>query len=425
MSGRPPLLNAVLRWVLVALVIANVASEMVYTLLPVHMLKLGATPAQIGLVFTGSGIFVAVLQFFGGWISDRLGRLRAIALGSIIATLGYLGFWLAPSWPWILPAACLEFVSAALVGPSFSALIADQSTAENRGKTFGIMRGVLMVVTILGPLLGGTISGLYGFAAMFGLAFFMYLAAALLRIWLARRYRPAAIQPSSPETSAPPSFIGNLRVFVKLAVGGGIITWILVTDGGRDIAFNLSSDLLPVYLSSIIGLTVFQIGLFRTLRGGASIFATLAAGWLSDRLGESRMIAVGFLLQACGLLLIVVSAHPFALVAAAILFGAGLGILFPAFDSLISKAVPENMRGMAYGLFDSSRNLLAMPGPAVGGFLWESFSPRMPFLLTAVLNLACIVPAISKLRLPKTNQAPFVPAGSITDEHPTTQAAKN
>lgn len=402
MPGKPPLLNPILRWVLMALIIANVASEMVYTLLPVYLLQLGATPAQIGLVFTGGGLFIALLQFLGGWVSDRLGRLRAIAIGSMIASLGYLGFWLAPSWPWILPALCLEFVSTALVGPSFSALIADQSTPENRGKTFGIMRGFLMLVTVFGPLAGGLLTGSSGFKPMLALAFFLYFSAALLRIWLARRFPPTVAETAPAKTS---SFGANLRIMLSLLAGGGVLTWILITDGGRDVAFNLSADLLPVYLSSIAGLTIAQVGLFRALRGGASVLSTLGAGWLVDRLGESKTIVAGFILQSAGLALIVLTASPAGLIAAGLVFGAGIGMLFPAFDSLISKSVPDKMRGMAYGLFDSSRNLLATPGPLAGGLLWEKFGPRLPFILTALINAACIIPAFFKLQSPSSETA--------------------
>ena len=347
--------------------------------------------------FTGGGIFIALLQFVGGWISDRLGRLRAIAIGSMVACLGYLGFWLAPSWPWILPALCLEFVSAALVGPSFSALVAEQSSPENRGKTFGVMRGVFMVVTIIGPLIGGFLSGTAGFKTMLGLAFFLYLSAALMRIWLSRRY-PSA--PAAAESPARGSFGSNMRIMLSLLAAGGVLTWILVTDGGRDIAFNLSADLLPVYLTSILGLTVAQVGVFRALRGGASVLSTLGAGWLTDRLGESRTIMIGFLLQSGGLALIVLAKSPLTLIAAGLVFGAGIGMLFPAFDSLISKAVPDKMRGLAYGLFDSSRNLLATPGPLVGGILWERLAPQWPFILAALINALSIIPAALKLHAP-------------------------
>jgi len=383
---------------LVALIIANTASEMVYTLLPVYLLDLGATPAQIGMVFTGGMLFVAVLQFFGGYISDRIGRLRAIAVGSLIATAGYLGFWIAPSWIWILPAICLEFVSVALVGPSFSALIADQSSPEQRGRTFGTMRSFLMTVTIIAPVLGGYLAASRSFSFVLGVSFFMYLSASLLRIWLAWRYPP----PPKPVAQEPvlPSLFHNLKSLLSLAVGGGILTWIVLTDGGRDLAFNISSDLLPVYLTTVLTMGVVQIGLFRTLRGWATVMSSLAAGWLSDRFGERQIIVAGFLLEALGLLLMLQAHTMLELVPAALFFGIGLGMLFPAFDSLISKVIPENMRGSAFGLLDSSRNMLAIPGPMIGGELMQNVSPSLPFILTAAINLLCAAGAWFKLHLP-------------------------
>ena len=51
----------------------------------------------------------------------------------------------------------------------------------------------------------------------------------------------------------------------------------------------------------------------------------------------------------------------------------------PNYDSLISKAVPEENRGLAYGLFWTSISLLALPAPYIGGLLWDNFTPRTPF----------------------------------------------
>lgn len=56
-------------------------------------------------------------------------------------------------------------------------------------------------------------------------------------------------------------------------------------------------------------------------------------------------------------------------------FGLGVGCLMPAYDSLISKVVPEDRRGLAYGLFGTSLGLLSCPSldrrPVVG-------APRSP-----------------------------------------------
>lgn len=393
-------LSPVLRGVLAALIIANVASEMTYTILPIHLLHLGATTAQVGLVFTGGMVFISLLQFFGGWISDRIGRLRAIAIGSIIATLGYIGFYLSPSWIWILPSICLEFVSIALVGPSFSALIADMSAPESRGRTFALMRGTLLTVTVIAPFLGGYLAQTRDFHFVLGLSVVMYFSASLLRIWLVWRFPAPAKTPA--EAHALPSLSATFRGIVALAFGGGLLTWIMITDGGRDLAFNLSSDLLPVYLTTALSMTVVQVGLFRSIRGWASVAGTFGSGWLIDRLGERKVIVMGFLLEAVGLLLLVQAHTLQTLIPAAVLFGTGMGMLFPAFDSLIAWAIPPAMRGSAYGLFDSNRNLLAMPGPLVGGELMQHFFPSLPFLITAALNTICAILAWFKLHLGAT-----------------------
>ena len=69
-------------------------------------------------------------------------------------------------------------------------------------------------------------------------------------------------------------------------------------------------------------------------------------------------------------------------------FGLGVGCLIPAYDSLISKVVPEERRGLAYGLFGTSLGLLSLPFPWIGAQLWERLGPQVPFWITVA---ACIV----------------------------------
>ncbi len=47
---------------------------------------------------------------------------------------------------------------------------------------------------------------------------------------------------------------------LSLLLAGGLLIWILVTDGVRDVAYALSFNLLPLYLDEIGGLSVQQIG---------------------------------------------------------------------------------------------------------------------------------------------------------------------
>jgi len=61
--------------------------------------------------------------------------------------------------------------------------------------------------------------------------------------------------------------------------------------------------------------------------------------------------------------------------------------LSPAYNSLISKAVPEKMRGTAYGLFSTSLGLISLPAPYIGGLMWRTLGPRTPFMVPLVSSL--------------------------------------
>ncbi|MBU0510148.1 MAG: MFS transporter [Chloroflexi bacterium] len=73
-------------------------------------------------------------------------------------------------------------------------------------------------------------------------------------------------------------------------------------------------------------------------------------------------------------------------------FGIGVGLLSPAYKSLISKVVPQKMLGTFSGLFRSSLGLISLPAPYIGAVLWERFNPQLPFAITAVAALITIIP---------------------------------
>jgi DHA1 family multidrug resistance protein-like MFS transporter len=160
---KKPLLSGLLILFLTAMVFANIGGNMYGPLMPLYLKDLNASITQIGLFFTLSQIVPLALQILGGWVSDTLGRLRAIAIGSVFGVLGFIPLILADSWHWLLLAVAIGAVARALVGPSFDAFIAEHSTEENRGKVFGISQAIFMIVSVLGPPLGGWLAGTYGF----------------------------------------------------------------------------------------------------------------------------------------------------------------------------------------------------------------------------------------------------------------------
>ncbi|MCK4962856.1 MAG: MFS transporter, partial [Anaerolineales bacterium] len=358
---------------------------------------LGANIMQVGLFFTLSRIIPLALQILGGWISDTLGRLRSIAMGSIAGVLAYIGLILAPAWQWVLISEGLGAMTRSLVGPSFSAFIAEQSSEESRARVFGITETIFMLTIVLGPPLGGWLAGAFSFKFMLLCSGSLYTIATMIRIGMARF--AAQEKEAKPEKLSMLSLRTNLRGVVALVLAGGVVTWILITDGVRDIAFSMSFTLIPLYLQDIGGLTIVQIGLLESVFGIFNMITTIPAGWLADKKGERVAIVLGFLLESAALMVLLQVDNFIGYAFAWALFGLGEGLMSPAYQSLISKAVPEKLRGTAFGFLHSSLGLFSLPAPAIGAQLWERFSPRFPFNLTALVALLTTIPAWLKFKL--------------------------
>ncbi len=401
-TEKQPLLTPIMRWFLFAMVLANIAGQMFPMLLAIYLTDLGASIEQVGLVFTLTSVVILVLQVLGGWMSDSLGRLRAIAIGSVGGIIGYVLIMFAPTWQWMLVAMSVSMIPYALVGPSFGAFIAENSTDENRGKVYGITDTIFQITGVVGPPLGGWMAKDYGFKAMFLVSAILYTLAAILRIWMATTMRPAAEE--NPEKLTFSSLKTSMTTMVSLLAGGGVITWIFLTDGVRDTAFRLSGDLQPLYLEQVAGLTLLQIGLLGTVFSVAMMFTPMLSGKISDDYGERVPITFGFLLVFVAMVTFLnVSTYlGFALVWA--IFGFGVGLLSPAYQSLISKVVPQKMLGVFTGMFRSSIGLISLPAPYIGAWLWGRYGPRLPFIITAAAALVTIIPIWFKFKLPEKEE---------------------
>lgn len=396
-TKKKPLLNNTLKLFMLAMVLANIAGNMHVTILPLYLKELNASVVQVGLFFTLAQIIPLVLQILGGWISDSLGRLRSIAFGSIAGVFAYVGLILAPTWQWVLVGEGLGAITSALVGPSFSAFIAEQSSEENRARVYGVTETIFMVTLVLGPPIGGWLVGAYNFKFMFLCAGILYSVATLIRIGMART--AARDEESKPVKLSMLSLRGNLRGVTSMILAGGVVTWILITDGVRDTAFTMSFTLMPIYLQDIGDLTIQQIGLLNAIFGIFNMITTIPAGMLADKKGERVAIVMGFLLDSIAIFVLLQANSFIGYALAWALFGIGVGLMSPAYQSLISKAVPEKLRGTTFGLLQSSLGLFSLPAPAIGAHLWERFSPRLPFALTSVVALITTIPAWLKFKL--------------------------
>jgi len=92
-----------------------------------------------------------------------------------------------------------------------------------------------------------------------------------------------------------------------------------------------------------------------------------------------------------------------------ITFGLGVGMLNPAYQSLISKVVPQNMLGVFQGVFSGSIGLVSLPAPYIGAYLWDTFTPKLPFQITAGVAILSVIPIWYKFKVPKKEDDDAVP----------------
>ncbi len=408
---KQSLLTPLLLLFMLAMILANLGGNMYGPLESLYLKELGASIGQIGLFFTLASMAPLVLQILGGWMSDSLGRLKAIAIGSVFGTVAQVILVLSTSWGWVLLSSVVGAVARSLVGPSFDAFIAENSSEHNRARVFGVTQTLFGVVSVLGPPLGGWLVQNFSFKTMLVVSAALYIAATIIRLGMARR---AAQKDSHAHTRPPLTFDGlksNLGAMSGLRFSGGVLTWILLTDGVRDISFAISFNFMGLYMEQVAAMNFEQIGWSSGIFGLFMMLFMIPGGWLSDKTSERVAIALGFLLMAIaiGIIAVVPPASPFWLYATGwALAGTGVALVSPAYQSLISKAVPAHLRGTAFGLFSTSLGLVSLPAPLIGGFLWENISPQFPFGITAAVSLLCIVPVWLKFKIdnPPRNGTP-------------------
>jgi len=145
---------------------------------------------------------------------------------------------------------------------------------------------------------------------------------------------------------------------------------------------------------------VEQIGILGSIFSFAMMFTPILSGRISDKNGERVPISLGFLM-VFGAFMIFLQVNAFIGFAVTwIVFGVGVGLLSPAYQSLISKVVPQKLLGVFTGMFRSSLGLISLPAPWVGAQLWDRFSPRLPFIITAFVALLTVIPTWFKFKVP-------------------------
>jgi MFS family permease len=385
MEAAAPRLTRVRSWLglernvvamLLAFLVLGMGEELWLRFVPKYLELLGAGAWVVALYGTLRDLLDAVYPYPGGWVTDRLGRRRALVLFALLAIAGYVFYLLAPAWPWVLAGTVLAMAWSSLTLPAIFAVIGDSLPPARRAMGFGVQSILKRVPIILAPPLGGLLIARLGMAGGIraGLAVTILLAFAGIAI-LRRSFVEAS--PPAPD----PGRIGDLW----RGMDGGLKR-LLLADCLARWAEGIPKVFVIFYVIDVLGGSAARFGWLTSLQMLAATLVYIPLAKLSDRMDRKPFVLATFGFFALFPLALVTAARPAGLALAFVI--AGLRETGePARKALIVDLASAGARGRAVGLYYLLRGLAVFPASLVGGWLW-SLDRRLPFYAAFAVGVA-------------------------------------
>ena len=208
----------------------------------------------------------------------------------------------------------------------------------------------------------------------------------------------------------PPS--DNTMQSASGPIRGGLIHpatykwWVAFTVTLSTLLVGMSQTSVQVALPPIMtafGLNVDQAQWIVIGQVIAGAIMVPMVGWLGNRLGNRTLYLLSMLTFLAGSTLCAVAWSSASLIAFRVLQGLGGGPINPMTLTLLAGAFPPEQRGIAVGIMGIGIASSVGVGPVIGGYLTDSISWRMVFLLVLAPGLVCVT--LTVLILPNTREA--------------------
>jgi MFS transporter, DHA1 family, tetracycline resistance protein len=354
-------------------------------LLPFYAEHFGASALTVGLLSTSFSLAQFLFAPLWGWLSDRIGRRPVILIGLLGSALSYAMFALATSLALLFVARTLAGVAGANI-PTAQAFIADVTTRETRARGMGMVGAAFGLGFIFGPAIGGFLSH-WGYSAPAWFASILSLANfAAATVLLPESRTPAA-------TASARS--GRIEVFRRALKRPRLplvllVFFLVVTSfSSFEATFALFSERRFAFTAATIGYMFAWIGVVLAFVQGVLV------GRVVPRMGEQRVVPVALLVIATGLAAVSLSPSVPVLAMSTGLVALGMGFNSPSLMSAISQLADPRDQGSTLGLSQSLGSLARIIGPAWGGWVFDQFGIRVPFLTAAALMLVACALSVS------------------------------
>jgi MFS family permease len=366
----------------------DVSSEMIHGLLPVFLTSvLGASTEMVGLIEGVGEATASISKLFSGWISDKLGKRKALTLvGYGLAALSKPLFALASSSSLVLAARFSDRVGKGIREAPRDALIGDMVPSGLRGAAYGLRQALDSVGAFAGPLIAiALMAALHdNFRLVFWLALIPGLLSLLVLIFGVR-------EPEHEATvSQAPLRLADLKKF-------GAAYWIVVGIGAVLMLARFSEAFL-ILRAQTAGLTLALAPLVLVVMNIVYAVSAYPLGALSDRIDRKLVLGIGFaVLIAADVILAVAPNLPTVMIGVAV-WGLHMGMTQGLLAAFIADEAPQTLRATAFGVFNFVSGIALLLASLTAGILWEIVGPYATFVAGAAFTAIGLVGTAALLR---------------------------
>jgi len=375
------ILNVDLRLLVLSMSFRRVVLGCLQVVRTLYLYIIGYDLLAIGLLSMIATIVGAIRSVSVGILADRYGRKIFIVLGGIFSTIRLLIYAFYTDYTMLIIAQAIGAMGegAGAGQPSVSGMIADKSRKESRTKVFTFFALTNSFAGILGSLVGILPKPLQsllliGEAESFRMLFLICAAFSFISFIsvLPIKEKPAGIDTSKRESFLPRKSTATISRFSAVRAIGGFgfgITQDLIGPWFK-IRFLMGEEVLgPVYAASRFIVMLLYLLIFRA----------------EMDLDEVKIITLNRIVSAAAMLLIPFMPSYLWFSMLLVVYRVSISITMPLRQAFIVSIVDPSERASAVGISNLSRMAFRSFAPAIGGYIMQSFSMSLPFMIGSAM----------------------------------------
>lgn len=342
---------------------------------------LGASRDQAGLL-VGSGALPGVFMApVIGVLADRYGR-RQVLLPCLVSfgALGLLGV-AAPTFEVLLALRVAQGAASAGLINLAVVIIGDHWEGLERARAIGRNAAVLTFALAAFPFLGGVLTQLFGWRAVF-VPFVFGFVTAVVVVRVLPPGRPPGVEPRTVGRQLSEAWVVLRRPAVLAATFLGFEVFFLI--------FGAFLTVVPLHLDADFGLDAFARGVVLAVPAAFSTIVALNLGRLRARFGGRHLVLVGSAVYAVGFTAMGLSPTVGPFVAAAAFYGLAEGMTVPTLQDFAAGAGPASSRGSVVAVWVAVVRAGQFVGPLAAGVALDLVGTSTTLLLAGSVAAATV-----------------------------------